>query len=76
MNWNVWIRQAHRWVSIAFTVTVVANFVARAVGEGEPAAWITFSPLLPLALLLFSGLYLFVLPYSARWGGGRRGAGR
>ena len=76
MNRNVWIRQAHRWVSIAFTLTVAANFVARAVGEGEPAAWITYSPLLPLALLLFSGLYLFVLPYSARWGGARRGAGR
>ena len=76
MNWNVWIRQAHRWVSIAFTLTVVANFVARAAGEGEPAAWITYSPLLPLALLLFSGLYLFVLPYSARWRGARRGAER
>jgi hypothetical protein len=72
MNWNVWIRQAHRWVSIAFTITVVANFAARAAGRGEPAAWITYSPLLPLALLLLSGLYLFVLPYSA----GRRGARR
>ena len=76
MNWNVWIRQAHRWVSIAFTLTVVANFVARAAGEGEPAAWITYSPLLPLALLLFSGLYLFVLPYSVRWRGARRGGER
>ena len=24
-----WIRQAHRWLSIAFTVTVAANFIAR-----------------------------------------------
>ena len=30
----------------------------------------TYSPLLPLALLLFTGLYLFVLPYAIRW---RRG---
>ncbi len=27
----------------------------------------TYSPLLPLALLLFTGLYMFVLPYVARW---------
>jgi hypothetical protein len=29
-------------------------------------AWVTYSPLLPLALLLLTGLYLFVLPYAAR----------
>lgn len=63
------IRQFHRWVSIIFTVTVIANFVARGVGGGEPPAWITYSPLLPLFLLLFSGLYLFALPYTAK---GRR----
>ena len=64
MNWNHWIRQAHRWVSIVFTLTVIANFVAMT--QGPPPAWITYSPLLPLALLLFTGLYLFVLPYVAR----------
>jgi hypothetical protein len=63
---NRWIRQTHRWVSIAFTVCVIANFASRAIGEGEPPAWITYSPLLPLFVLLFSGLYLFVLPYTRR----------
>lgn len=29
-------------------------------------------PLFPLALLLFTGLYLFVLPYATRWRSGRR----
>ena len=66
MNWNILIRQFHRWVSIAFTVTVVANFIALAQGGGAPQSWVTYSPLLPLALLLFSGLYLFLLPYIAR----------
>jgi hypothetical protein len=61
---NNLIRQTHRWVSIAFTVTVIANFVA--MSQGQPPAWVTYSPLLPLALLLFSGLYLFVLPFFAR----------
>jgi hypothetical protein len=73
MNWNVWVRQIHRWVSIVFTVTVIANFIALAQGGGEmPPAWVTYSPLLPLALLLFSGLYLFALPYTVKFRGGRR----
>jgi hypothetical protein len=67
MNRNRWIRQSHRWLSIVFTVTVVANFAAMT--RGQPPAWVTYSPLLPLALLLFSGLYLFVLPHAARWRG-------
>ena len=65
MNWNTWIRQIHRWVAIAFTVTVIANFIVLA--KGTPPPWVTYSPLLPLALLLFSGLYLFALPYVANW---------
>ena len=62
---NNLIRQTHRWLSIAFTLTVIANFAAMT--QGQPPAWVTYSPLLPLALLLFSGLYLFALPYAARW---------
>jgi len=62
------IRQIHRWVSIAFTVTVIANFVALGLGQGQqPPGWVTYSPLLPLALLMFTGLYLFTLPYASRW---------
>lgn len=72
MNWSKWIRQTHRWVAVVFTLTVLANFVALARGSGTPPAWVTYSPLLPLAVLLFSGLYLFVLPYATRWRGGRR----
>jgi hypothetical protein len=67
MNWNKWVRQTHRWLSIAFTLTVMANFVALGIGRGQqPPAIITYSPLLPLAFLLFSGLYLFWLPYAAK----------
>jgi cellulose synthase/poly-beta-1,6-N-acetylglucosamine synthase-like glycosyltransferase len=69
MNWSKLIRQTHRWLSIAFTVTVIANFVALA--RGTPPAWVTYSPLVPLFLLLFSGLYLFALPYAAKWRNGR-----
>jgi hypothetical protein len=65
LNWNNWIRQFHRWLSIAFTATVIANFVA--MGLGEPPGWVVYSPLLPLLLLLFTGLYMFVLPYATKW---------
>ncbi|MCH8684798.1 hypothetical protein [Pedomonas mirosovicensis] len=68
MNWNKGVRQFHRWVSIAFTVAVIANFVA--MGLGEPFPWVVYAPLPPLFLLLFTGLYLFVLPYAAKRRGG------
>ena len=55
---NHLIRQTHRWLSIAFTLTVIANFVAMT--QGQPPAWVTYSPLLPLALLL-SGHRLLTL---------------
>ena len=61
---NKLVRQTHRWLSIAFTLTVIANFAAMT--RGQPPAWVTYSPLLPLALLLLTGLYLFALPYMAR----------
>ncbi len=64
MDWRTWIRQVHRWLSIAFTATVIANFIA--MGLEEPPAWIVYSPLLPLFLLLFTGLYMFVLPYTTK----------
>ncbi|SBT67741.1 hypothetical protein GA0070622_4805 [Micromonospora sediminicola] len=58
------IRQLHRWFSVAFTVTVVITFVALA--RKDPIVWVSYVPLLPLALLLASGLYLFALPYLRR----------
>jgi heme A synthase len=67
---NIWIRQIHRWLSIAFTLTVIANFVAMT--QGQPPGWVTYSPLLPLAFLLLTGLYLFALPYLTKWRSARR----
>jgi hypothetical protein len=71
LNWNKWVRQTHRWLSIAFTLTVIVNIVA--LGQKESVRMtVAFLPLLPLALLLFTGLYLFVLPYATKWRSGRR----
>jgi len=70
MKWSSWIRQAHRWVSVAFTVTVILNFAALKMDEATRMK-LAFLPLLPLALLFFSGAYLFLLPYLAKWRSGR-----
>jgi hypothetical protein len=63
--WNTWVRQIHRWLSIAFTVAVIVNVVALV--QKEQAVWMGLLALLPLALLLPTGLYLFVLPYATKW---------
>jgi len=64
MKWNKRIRQIHRWLSIVFTATVIVDFVA--ITQEDPAGWLFYLPLPPLFLQLFSGLYLFVLPYVAK----------
>jgi quinol-cytochrome oxidoreductase complex cytochrome b subunit len=77
LNWNNWIRQIHRWLSIAFTVAVIINIVnIVAMGQKEPAVWVGLLALLPLVLLMLTGLYMFVLPYATRWRSGGRTVGQ
>ncbi len=73
LTWNRRVRGGHRWLSMIFTATVVANFGAMAFGE--PPVWIVYSPLAPLLLLLLSGFYLFALPYVATWRSASRASG-
>ena len=70
MNWNKWFRQTHRWLSVVFTVAVIVNGVA--VAWGKYTSRLGLLAVFPMALLLFTGLYLFVLPYAAKWRSGRR----
>ena len=65
---STWIRPLHRWTSIVFVAVVAAIFAILGVGK-QPAEWVYFLPLAPLALLALSGLYMFALPYAARWRG-------
>ena len=69
MNWSHSIRQIHRWLSVAFTMAVLANLVA--VARNAYTVWVGLLALIPLVLLL-TGLYLFVLPYLTKWRSGRR----
>jgi hypothetical protein len=57
----MWIRQIHRWLSIAFTLAVIANIVAMTMQV--QAMWIGLLALVPLIPLLATGLYLFAQPY-------------
>ena len=69
MKWNEWVRQIHRWLSIAFTVAVIVNVIAMM--QEKQTVWVGLLALFPLILLLLSGLYLFALPYAAKWRGAR-----
>ena len=65
MKWNKWIRQTHRWLSVVFTVAVIINGVT--VVRGKYNNGLGLSAVAILALLFFTGLYLFVLPYATKW---------
>ncbi len=69
MNINTLIRQIHRWLSIVFVACVIATTIAMA--QKPPIVWMSYVPLLPLALMTITGLYLFALPYLAKRGRGR-----
>ena len=69
MNWNKWFRLTHRWLSVAFTVVVIINGVA--VAEKRYTNGLGLLAVFTLALQFFTGLYLFVLPYTANWRSGR-----
>jgi uncharacterized membrane protein YhaH (DUF805 family) len=65
------IRQAHRWLAILFTAATIFTVVVIATASEEPALWVYYLPLFPLALMLPTGLFLFALPYTAKRRSGR-----
>lgn len=69
MSPSNWIRQSHRWVAATFVATVIVTTIS--VAQKGPL-WISYVPLLPLALLAITGIYLFVLPHALKWRGASR----
>lgn len=59
------IRQLHRWTSAVFVLTIIVTTIA--LSQPVPVVWVSYIPLIPLFLLLGTGLYMFVLPYAQRW---------
>ena len=61
----MWIRQIHRWLSIALILMIAAYpFVMKLTGLPH---WAVYAPLIPFGLLVITGLYLFVRPYLVKW---------
>jgi ABC-type polysaccharide/polyol phosphate export permease len=76
LSWDTGVRKVHRWTSIVFTVAViVVTVLVSNTGQEGPAEWVYLLPLLPLGILLLTGLFLFVLPYTARLRGRRSTGG-
>jgi hypothetical protein len=72
VNWTKWFRQVHRWLAVVFTVSIVVTTVALL--QDDPLIWVSYVPLLPLAFLLFTGLYMLAQPYVVRRRARRRAA--
>ena len=70
VKWNKWVRQIHRWLSIAYTLAVIVNIVA--ILKGRYSATVGLLAVAPLAFQFITGLYLFVLPYAAKWSSEQR----
>lgn len=70
MNWNKWIRQTHRWLSMAVTAAMIINIVA--IAEKKYTRSVGLIAVVPFVFLFITGLYLFVLPYAAKWRTARR----
>jgi hypothetical protein len=69
LNWSKWVRQLHRWLSTVFTLVVVFNGVA--VFKHRYTNWMGLLAVAALALMFFTGIYLFVLPYVTKWRSGQ-----
>ena len=65
LNWSKWIRQTHRWLSVAFTAAVIVNGIA--IAQKKYTRGLGLMAVIPLALQFFTGMYLFVLPYVGKW---------
>ncbi|HKW17776.1 MAG TPA: hypothetical protein VJO35_09735 [Terriglobales bacterium] len=66
---NKWIRQIHRWFSVVLTLAMIVNIVA--IAEKKYTNSVGILAVVPFAFLFITGLYLFLLPYAAKWRGAR-----
>ncbi|MFD9698382.1 hypothetical protein [Lentzea sp. NPDC059081] len=64
------IRQFHRVVSMVFMATVV--FTAVALTVDSSVVWVSYVPLLPLFVLMGTGVYMWFLPTIAKRRAARR----
>lgn len=59
-----WVRRIHRWVAMIFILTVIVTAIVLA--QKDPVVWVSYVPLVPLALLALTGFYMLVRHYAQR----------
>ncbi|HZQ18585.1 MAG TPA: hypothetical protein VFA90_07670 [Terriglobales bacterium] len=67
---NRWIRQIHRWLSVALTLAMILNIIA--IAEKKYTNSVGLVAVVPFGFLFFTGMYLFLLPYSKKWRSSQR----
>lgn len=67
---NKWLRKIHRWLSIPMIIIVPIAIIIKLMGSDPsivfPAGLEKFQEILLLTLVL-SGIYLYFIPYIAKW---------
>jgi len=64
VNPNTLIRQTHRWLSIAFVLSVITYAIV--MSKGPVPAWLNIFPAGSLILMVATGAWLFLLPYVTK----------
>jgi uncharacterized membrane protein (DUF373 family) len=67
---NKWLRKIHRWLSIPMIIIVPIAIIIKLTGSDPsiifPSQLENFQEILLLTLVL-SGIYLYFIPYIAKW---------
>jgi len=67
---NKWLRKIHRWLAIPMIIIVPAAIIIKLIGLFPPQL-AKLQEILLLTLVL-SGIYLYFIPYIAKWQRNRR----
>ena len=65
MSRRLTVRQFHRWISVVFLLAVLINTIV--VVRGGYNNQLGFLAVVPLFILMASGVVLLIQPYLARW---------
>ena len=68
------VRQIHRWLSVVFTLAFVVNIAVNLSGDQALATLVGLATVPVILLLMITGLYMFILPYTGRARAGAHGA--
>ncbi len=66
---NKWTRKFHRWIAIPTIIIIPLAVISKFSGTGEEHLPIQIEQLqsILMLLLVFSGSYLYLIPYITKW---------